>query len=309
MNTSLTHEMPLVIFTIMAQMSVGSFVALGLIHLLHPKVPQQVMDRVTDPALYVIGPLLVLGLVASSLHLGSPLRAINALRHVDGSWLSREILAGIVFLVLGAAFAITQWFKLLSHRLRQVLALLAAVAGLVLVYCIAQVYSLRTVPAWATYHTVVKFYITAFLLGSLAVGAALVVAAYVRSKRGSPVTDEDRSLMTSSIRAISLVGILALGLKFIGLPAYLGYLGTHASPAARESLRILAEQYSTLSGAQTILIVLGIAALAFLLFRMSGGGATRRLLPAIAVTAFALVFAGEFISRMLFYASMVRIGM
>lgn len=272
MNTSLTHELPLVIFTIMAQMSVGSFVALGLIHLLHPRVPQQVMDRVTDPALYVIGPLLVLGLAASTLHLGSPFRAINALRHIDGSWLSREIVAGIVFLVLGAAFAITQWFKLFGHRVRQALALLAAVAGIVLVFCIAQVYSLRTVPAWATNYTLARFFITTFLLGGLAVGAALVLAASSRAKRGSAVSDEDRALMTSSIRAISLVGIIALGLKFIGLPGYLGYLSTHESPAAQESLRILADVHSTASAAQTILIVLGVAALAFLLFRMSGVG-------------------------------------
>lgn len=308
MNTSLTHEMPLVIFTIMAQMSVGSFVALGLIHLLHPKVPQQVMDRVTDPALYVIGPLLVLGLVASSLHLGSPLRAINALRHVDGSWLSREILAGIVFLVLGAAFAITQWFKLLSHRLRQVLALLAAVAGLVLVYCIAQVYSLRTVPAWSTFHTPVRFFITTFLLGALAVGAALVVAGRIRARRGEQ-DPADQKLIARCVRMIALGGIVALGLKFIGLPAYLGYLGASETGAAQESLHILVDTYGGFSAAQTILIFLGIVALGFLLYRMSGGDLATRLLPSVAVLAFALVLGGEVIGRMLFYASMVRLGL
>ncbi len=309
MDTSLTHELPLVIFTILAQMSVGSFVALGLIHVLKPRVPQAVMDRVTDPALYAIGPLLVLGLVASTLHLGSPLRAVNALRHLDSSWLSREILIGILFLVAGAAFAIAQWFKLFGHRLRQALALLAALIGLGLVYCISQVYSLATVPAWATGYTIVRFYITTFLLGSLAVGAALVIAVYVRARRGEQVAAADQALMNSSIRAIAVVGIGALGLKFIGLPGYLGYLGTHESAAAQESLRILAEVHPVASALQSILIVLGIACLAFLLWRMASGGATRRLLPAIAVTAFALVFAGELVSRMLFYASMVRVGM
>lgn len=47
--------------------------------------------------------------------------------------------------------------------------------------------------------------------------------------------------------------------------------------------------------------------LAYLLFRLSGH-AGRSLLPTIAVAAFVLVFIGEFIGRMLFYASMVRVG-
>ena len=43
-------ETPLVIFTIIAQMSAGSFVVLGLIHLLYAGRPAT-MDRVSDPAL------------------------------------------------------------------------------------------------------------------------------------------------------------------------------------------------------------------------------------------------------------------
>lgn len=51
----------------------------------------------------------------------------------------------------------------------------------------------------------------------------------------------------------------------------------------------------------------GVTLLAYLLFRLSGH-AGRSLLPTIAVAAFVLVFIGEFIGRMLFYASMVRVG-
>ena len=69
------HELPLVTFTIIAQMCVGAFVTLGVIHVLGAAVPRRVMDRVSDPALYALGPLLVLGLAASTFHLGSPLRA------------------------------------------------------------------------------------------------------------------------------------------------------------------------------------------------------------------------------------------
>ncbi|NLT31325.1 MAG: dimethyl sulfoxide reductase anchor subunit [Propionibacterium sp.] len=303
------HELPLVIFTICAQMSVGSFIALGLINILGWKVPAETMKRVTRPALYAIGPLLVLGLAASTLHLGSPLRAVNAIRHLDGSWLSREILFGMAFLVLGAAFAISEWFGWFNVRLRQALAAVAALVGIGLVWCISMVYSLRTIPAWSTYHTPVRFYITTFLLGGLAVGAALVIAAHIRTRRTHLDDPAGDKLLVDSVRGIALGGVLALGLKFIGQPAYMAYLGTHPDPAATESLDILVNTYGGFSAAQNILIFAGILLLGILLFLLSGKHRAKTILPIVAVTAFVLVLAGEVIGRMLFYASMVRTGL
>lgn len=301
------HELPLVIFTIAAQMSAGSFIVLGLIHLLGAKVPQETMDRVTDPALFAVGPLLVLGMAASTLHLGSPLRAANSLLHLGGSWLSAEIAAGSAFAALGAVFALLQWKKIGPHLFRQALAVLTAAVGAFLVFAISQVYSLRTVPAWSTYFTPLRFFITALLLGGLAVGAALVIAAQRREAKGTE-TPAAAALVTHSVRGIALGGLIGLGAKYIGQPAYIGYLGTHPSPAAQESLDLLVNTYGTFSAAQNILTFAGIAALFFLLYRMAGGTAGRRLMPTAAVVAFVLVLAGEVIGRMLFYASMVRIG-
>ncbi|RMB62122.1 dimethyl sulfoxide reductase anchor subunit family protein [Tessaracoccus antarcticus] len=302
------HELPLVIFTIAAQMSVGSFVVLGIIQLVNWNTPQRTLDKVTMPALYAIGPLLVFGLAASTLHLGSPMRAANALLHLQSSWLSREILLGMLFAGSGALFAVLQWFRWGPHRLRQALALITAVLGLTLVYAISQVYSLRTIPAWATYATPLRFYITTFLLGGVAVAAALVVASYVRRRRGGEPDPEARALITRTVQGIAFGGILALGLKFIGQPAYLSYLGTEGSAAAQATLELLNGKYMWLSAAQNILIFAGVVGLGFLLFRMARSRGVSRLLPVVTVAAFVLVLSGEFIGRLLFYATMVRIG-
>lgn len=302
------EEFPLVVFTVFAQMSVGSFVVLGLIHTVGFRVPPKVMDRVSDPALFAIGPLLVLGLAASTLHLGSPLRAANALRHLQSSWLSREILVGMLFAGLGATFAVCQWRKWLTPRLRQGLAVTTAVTGLVLVYFISRVYSLRTVPAWDTWHTVVRFYATTFLLGFLAVGVALVVAYGIRTRRG----DDDpqaRRLIISSLRGIAVGSILVLGVKFVGLPSYLGGLATSDEVAAHHSLDTLAGSYGGFSLAQTILVFAGVAVLGIFLAQLSRRAVSARALGVVAGSAFVLVLAGEVIGRMLFYASMVRVGM
>lgn len=304
----MTHEMPLVIFTIAAALSAGSFITLGIIHVLGARVPQKVMDRVTDPALYAIGPLLLVGLLASMFHLGSPLRAVNSIRHFPDSPLSIEIVVGMAFLGLGALFAVLQWFKWGGHRLRQVLAVVTALVGAYLVFAISQVYSLKTVPAWATFHTPLRFFITAFLVGGLAVAAALVIASYVRAKRGQQITDREQNLVRRSLEGIALGSIVMMGLKFIGLPAYIGYLGTHEDPAAQASLRILTEQYGFWSGAQTVLVFLAVVMMSVLLYLLARGKDVK-IVMYLAVAAFVLVLVGEFIGRQLFYAAMVRTGM
>lgn len=304
----MTHEMPLVIFTIAAAMSAGSFITLGIIHVLGARVPQKVMDRVTDPALYAIGPLLLLGLMASMFHLGSPLRAINAIRHFPASPLSVEIVVGMTFLGFGALFAVLQWFKWGGHRLRQVTAVVTALVGAGLVWSISQVYSLETVPAWATFHTPLRFFITAFLLGGLAVGAAIVVTTHVRQRRGHAANEREQVLVRRSLEGIALGSIVMMGLKFIGLPAYMGYLGTHEDPAAQVSLAILTEQHGFWSAAQTVLVFLAVVLMSALLYLLARGKDVK-IVMYLAVAAFALGLAGEFIGRQLFYAAMIRTGM
>ncbi|WP_296140038.1 DmsC/YnfH family molybdoenzyme membrane anchor subunit [uncultured Tessaracoccus sp.] len=307
----MTNELPLVLFTIAAQMSAGSFIVLGLVHLFGARRPQRALDRITDPALYAIGPLLVLGLAASTFHLGSPLRAANALRHLGTSWLSREILLGLLFAAFGFLFAVLQWRKLGSHRVRQVVALVTAALGVGLVACISQVYSLRTVPAWATPHTPLSFFITTFLLGGLAVGAALVMTRAVRARRGEELVEADRvdetALFEGTITGIALGSLVALGLKFVSYPAYIGYLGSHPDAAAQRSLRVLTETHEVWTAMSSLLVFVGVLLMAVLLYRLATGKG-RTELPWLALGAFVLVLAGEVVGRMLFYASMVHTG-
>ena len=311
------HELPLVIFTIIAQMSVGSFVVLGLIHLFGAhlfgaKAGRDVIDKVSDPALYAIGPILVLGLLASMLHLGTPIRAINALRHLDSSWLSREILFGLLFAALGGAFASCQWFKWLTPRLRQALAGLTALVGLGLVWSMANVYLLPTVPAWNSWATVVRFFATTFLLGSLAVGAVLVVTAEVRRRRGSALDDVSDRVIMSSLRGITIAAIAMLGVEFVVLPIYLGELATEGSAAATASVGALVTTHGGYAVVQLVLVFLGVALLGVFLSRLverPGSAVQAQLFAIVPVAAFVLVFAGEIIGRMLFYASYVRAGL
>jgi anaerobic dimethyl sulfoxide reductase subunit C len=309
------HEFPLVVFTIIAQMSVGSFVVLGLIHLVGSRAGRRsadVIDRVSDPALYAIGPILVVGLLASMMHLGTPIRAINALGHLDSSWLSREIFFGLLFAAIGGAFALSQWFKWLTPRLRQVLAGLAALVGLALIWSMTMVYRLPTVPAWDSWATPVRFFATTLLLGSLAVGAAFVVTADVRRRRGTGADEASHTVIMTSLRGIAIGAIAMLGIEFVVLPLYLGRLATDGSAATTASAGTLVNTYGGYAVLQLVLVFLGVALLGLFLSRL----ATRfssvvhvQILAVAPVAAFVLVFVGEIIGRMLFYASYARVGL
>ena len=100
------HELPMIIFTVFAQMSVGAFVVLGVVQTLGSlKHDKQTIDRIADPALYAIGPTLVLGLIASMFHMNDVFNVLNVFRGWQTSWLSREIIFGMLFAAFGFLFA------------------------------------------------------------------------------------------------------------------------------------------------------------------------------------------------------------
>ena len=173
-----THELPMILFTVLSQMSVGAFVALGVVQILAVgRYPRSVIDRLADPALLAIGPTLVLGLIASMFHMNDIANTFNVFRNIGTSWLSREIVFGVAFAALGFLFFIMQWRKIASPGIRQALAALTALVGLGLVWCQSMIYySLVTVPAWHHWATPLRFFATTILLGSLAIGVAMAAA-------------------------------------------------------------------------------------------------------------------------------------
>ena len=302
------EELPLVIFTISAQMSVGAFVVLGLIHLFGAGYGRDTVDQVSNPALYAIGPTLVLGLAASTLHLGNPLNAINAFNHLGSSWLSREIVFGMAFAAVGAAFALTQWFSWFTPLARQVLAFATALLGLGLVWVMAKVYMLTTVPAWDTWATPVQFYTTTLLLGSLAVGMALMASSAVRHRRGMGVTDRARALIMSSLHWIAIGAMALIGVQFVVLPLFLGELATSDTAAAAASTQTLFASTGVIV-ARLLLVFIGVGLLGFYLFHLAQDKAKLPVLLGVSAAAFSLVLVGEVLGRILFYASFERIGM
>jgi len=301
------REWALVAFTILSQMSVGAFVVLGVVHFLALRKSNMAeADKLSDRALLAIGPTLVFGFIASMFHLGNPLNAPRAISNFGSSWLSREIAFGVLFLVLGAAFAFMQWRKVGSPSLRTALAALAAVVGLAQVYSMAQVYLLPTVPAWNTVATPVAFFATSFLLGSLAMGTAFVVN-YTVLQRSNSAGETQLGLLRDALRWIALGALVLLGVEFIVVPMQVATLASGSS-AAVASAGVLVNQNGLLFVVRLVLVFLGAGVISLYIYKNAVTGGKVQVLGNLAYLAFALVLVAEIVGRYLFYTSFVKIG-
>ncbi|HSO27590.1 MAG TPA: DmsC/YnfH family molybdoenzyme membrane anchor subunit [Anaerolineales bacterium] len=302
------NEWALVLFTVTVQMAVGAFLVLGFLHFYAMrKAGLEEADRLSDRALYAIGPVVVFGILASLLHLGNPFGAYRAILNVDSSWLSREIIFTILFAGLGALFAFMQWRKISTFSVRMIVALITAAVGVVLVYSMAQIYMLSIQPAWNVFTTPLFFFATSLLLGSLAVGSALV-ANYAYVRRTTPDCEEAQcTLLRGSLRWISLVAITLLGINFVALPLYLAYLGA-AGGASAGAVALYFYEYPVVLALRLLLAFLGAGVLAVFLYQSATTPGRENVLGVLTYSAFALVLAAELMGRFLFYATQVQIG-
>jgi DMSO reductase anchor subunit len=158
---------PLVIMTVLTQLSVGAFVAVWILQLVGA------VERLSVTALtsLAVGGV---ALASSTLHLGRPIHAYRALRMWRRSWLSREVLLFGAFSNVAALYAGALWFGVPGSAL---LGAVTAVLGASGVTATAYIYRVPSRPAWNTPFTPLQFGATAGLLGTLfaaAVGAGSV---------------------------------------------------------------------------------------------------------------------------------------
>jgi len=243
-------ELPLVAFTLLGQMAAGmalfSFFA----------------GPLTMPFLVALGGLIGLAGLASLLHLGTPSNAWRAMIHFKKSWLSREIL---VFALFGGSW-------LLAFAMPGMGKLPLAACGIALVYSMAQVYRLRSIPAWDTNRTLLAFTLSAILLG----GFGLEVVDVFSNAGGG------RSLPLVLVATIAL--IVAFLLSFVE--------DDHAQQTAR-NLKVTGRLRLGLIG-------LGMAGALAMLFATGAAGKW------ISVPIFIIVLLEEGWGRWLFYEHLHR---
>lgn len=251
---------------------------------------------------YLALPFLVIGLIFSPFHLGKPLEFWRGLSNLN-SWIAWEGILGIAFLLVLAAFFAVQFLsakgRSFSRSSRMTLAVLSLVVGLALVSITGMAYStVRPIPFWNTPLTLLFFVVSALLMGTISVAAALGImqAAASSSEVKGQLGQELNSLLPPGIYlAAGMLVIEALRLMNVGLVP---------NPAAQESAALLTGPYLGLVIVRFVLgLILPLGLLIYAWAKRNRGGPA---LPWI-VTSLVAVLVGEGFTRALLFIAAIHI--
>lgn len=159
----------LVVFSLLTQAGAGIFLVHELCFWLFPLLQQDQTPAHTKKVLFLVLALLLIALAVSFLHLGYPLHFLHAVNHLGRSWLSREVLAFSLFLLVVALFLLSGKTNPGELKYRAWLTTAGVLTGLFLLYSMSRLYMIETIPAWDSWYTPFSFFSSALLLGALAI--------------------------------------------------------------------------------------------------------------------------------------------
>ena len=229
--------------------------------------------------------LILLAMVVSGMHLGNPLRAMNALINIKSSWLSREILlTGLFF-----ACSLLTFYRLHKNKKIYFTALTGSVSGLFCVISQAEVYANTIIPVWGNGHS----YIT-FIGATMALGAFLGVLILCKESDFLNQVGAKHYIMIAMI--VGLTGILIQA----------GFYSIFAGPLAQtgkagiESLGFLSKK-ELLMVIRWLCSLLALIGLGISIYKKEAAGM-------LYIVTF-LIFMGEVLDRSIFYGMGISNGL
>ncbi|CQH26943.1 dimethyl sulfoxide reductase anchor subunit family protein [Yersinia enterocolitica] len=277
------HEWPLMVYTVLGQCVVGGFIVLGLA-LIFGGLSRGQQQRV-HRSMFALWVLMALAFIASTLHLGSPMRAFNSLNRVGESALSNEIAAGSVFFAVAGFYWLLAILNKMPALLGKIWLVVAMVLGVVFVYAMCRVYSIDTVPTWDNIYTPLGFVLTAFISGPM-LGYLLLQWADINGR---------------AMLQLPMISVLALIISLASVIMQAASLPLIYSSVQQASQLI--PDYGTLMVWRLVLLVLGLGCWICPLIR----GRTPMTLGMI--FAMLLIIVAELIGRGVFYGLHMTVGM
>ncbi|MBM4763510.1 DmsC/YnfH family molybdoenzyme membrane anchor subunit [Bacillus sp. B15-48] len=285
----LAEEWPLLSFTLLTQLAVGTYLFLVIIRTLTKNGDKKITINATKKGMFFIGPVMVVALLLSAFHLGDPLGAYRSLGNLGSSWLSREIVfAGLFFGLWFVSYYLDR-----KGAWNQILGWVNSIVGLAAIYSMASIYATSIKPAWTDVNTYIAFFGTTILFG--AVASILLIAL---SKEEKP------KQLSGILKGIGLIGLAAIIIQLIYLPVYVAGLSVNGGLAGAESASLITGTYAVSTMIRWILSIAGLVILGIALYRKME---SKTQYTYYYTTALLLVVVGEFLGRFIFYATGVPI--
>jgi DMSO reductase anchor subunit len=307
-----------VIFTVFSQMSVGALIAMVIADFLAKSKEDA---QFFETGAWVSVPVAVIALIGILSHEARPIQAMmTMINHLATSWLSREVLALTIFVILAVVYMIMwilhpdygslKWFPIFPAivgkfmSLRKLVGVLGAVVGLGFLVVSAKSYMMYTLPSLNQITTPLFFFVTALLAGVTAVAAVLSLK-YMMKKAG----DEPLARMLWITMGIALVMLIVLIVGLLANTSMLKIAETaYAKVAQDETLEMmLVGEYATFYMARWVIGV-GLALIFTLALALPLKKKNMATASALAVLLFIVVLIGEILGRTVFFGTNVPLG-
>lgn len=303
------REWALPVYTILMQLVTGMFFLLWLLRVIHQKdIDEQRLDEIAKIPVLIFVFTIMVAIISSHFHLSRPFVSLLALSNQGSSWLSRETGFSLLYLIFSVVLLYKIWMEEGSYKANTRLGWAAILSGLATVGSMAFIYLLPTQIAWNSYLTVVSYFSTTFLLGSISLLVILLMD-YTFSVRLNQLAAEVKILVIKkSLAGLTIIAAIAAFLVLVTNFFQLSFLKQSNLESAQISLQLITELYMPLVILRFILLGLGLSFLVLCTFRNLSK--RKKIDGMITTVYFACLFVlvGEILERFLFYAVHVRVG-
>lgn len=279
-------ELPLALFTTLAPIGAGAFIALAVAFFTTKFTDEQLkkIDRMTTIPVVV----LVAGFICAFFHLASPMHAFGVFAGLGASPLSNELLAGVVFAVLAIVYWIVALAGKLGEGARKGFVAVVAVMAVVFACFTGAAYMMETIASWNT--PMVPVAVLGFsLLGGVSLGVLVLALS-------GALEDAAKGGFKMAALAVLIVG-LVLGIA--GLLVQVMSVSGMGNALVDGADLVAAASAPMWIGVVCMVVA---AAAAFMALRNSKS-------TALAVAAPVLAIVGVFAARLAFYAVQLSVGL
>lgn len=279
-------ELPLALFTTLAPIGAGAFIALAVAFFTTKFSDEQLkkIDRMTTIPVVV----LVVGFICAFFHLASPMHAFGVFAGLGASPLSNELLVGVVFAVLAIVYWIVALSGKLSEGARKGFAAVVAVMAVVFACFTGAAYMMETIASWNT--PMVPVAVLGFsLLGGVSLGALVLALS-------GALADAAKGGFKMAALAVLVIG-LVLGVA--GLLVQVMSVSGMGNALVDGADLVAAASAPMWIGVVCMVVA---AAAAFMALRNSKSTALAAAAPVLAIV-------GVFAARLAFYAVQLSVGL
>ena len=279
-------EMPLALFTTLAPIGAGAFIALAVAFFTTKFSDEQLkkIDRMTTIPVVV----LVAGFICAFFHLASPMHAFGVFAGLGASPLSNELLAGVVFAVLAIVYWIVALAGKLGEGARKGFAAVVAVMAVVFACFTGAAYMMETIASWNT--PMVPVAVLGFtLLGGICLGVLVLALS-------GALEDAAKGGFKMAALAVLVIGLV---LGVVGLLVQVMSVSGMGNALVDGADLVAAASVPMWIGVVCMVVA---AAAAFMALRNSKSTALAAAAPVLAIV-------GVFAARLAFYAVQLSVGL